>query len=307
MILHRRLLELLPDPVVVDGGEFVRATGWTSEGRLCCYMGNPLMHTGWLLASYRNADPWLCVSVMLSASFMDAEVAVYDASVGHASVERAWHPNAKRRSPDKTYLASDHPHRNHLLPDWEARLVDGWEETFRTHGLQVGRNTLNDVEETLAREPPDTEQRCIDMIEKVRAIDSASVDRCGACQTAAACQADADAIIEDEDEDDCDHDCANCDRRRQNYVYFIRAASGAIKIGRSLNPKGRMTTLRTASPVPLELVAAFRTHPRTETFLHARFAKSRLHGEWFESTQELERLIDRIQKREPIRGGDLVR
>ena len=64
-------------------------------------------------------------------------------------------------------------------------------------------------------------------------------------------------------------------------VYFIRAETGQIKIGISYDPVGRLHDLRGASPVPLKLLGAIPGGIEQEIALHKRFAKQRLHGEWF--------------------------
>ncbi len=64
-------------------------------------------------------------------------------------------------------------------------------------------------------------------------------------------------------------------------VYFIRAESSQIKIGISYDPVGRLHDLRGASPVPLKLLGTIPGGIEQEIALHKRFAKQRLHGEWF--------------------------
>lgn len=71
-------------------------------------------------------------------------------------------------------------------------------------------------------------------------------------------------------------------------VYFIQADNGLIKIGVAANPKDRIRTLRTMSPVPLRLVLVLPGRGAAgESELHARFAEHRSHGEWFHSAPEL--------------------
>lgn len=67
------------------------------------------------------------------------------------------------------------------------------------------------------------------------------------------------------------------------YVYLISdAASGLHKIGRSLDPAGRLIELGGKS-LPLSLVHKIRCrcYWSAERYLHAAFRGERVHGEWF--------------------------
>ena len=63
-------------------------------------------------------------------------------------------------------------------------------------------------------------------------------------------------------------------------VYFIRAVSGPVKIGKSKNVGGRFANLQSASPEPLTLIRTIAGG--NEAAFHSRFAEYRLHGEWFD-------------------------
>lgn len=70
----------------------------------------------------------------------------------------------------------------------------------------------------------------------------------------------------------------------QGFVYVIATTElpHRIKVGFTGDPAGRLITLQAMSPVGLEMV---RYRPGTvadERRLHALFAESRLHGEWFD-------------------------
>lgn len=78
------------------------------------------------------------------------------------------------------------------------------------------------------------------------------------------------------------------------HVYFIRSSAGPIKIGRARNVERRLATLRTHSPVTLELAATQPGDHSTEYLYHALFAEHRLHGEWFAPCQEIEDQIARL-------------
>lgn len=71
-------------------------------------------------------------------------------------------------------------------------------------------------------------------------------------------------------------------------VYFVRAANGLVKIGVSADPRGRLKSLQTASPVRLELALVLPGQGADgEAALHARFAAYRSHGEWFHNAPAL--------------------
>lgn len=75
-------------------------------------------------------------------------------------------------------------------------------------------------------------------------------------------------------------------------VYFITCREqGICKIGRSQNAKSRRSSLQTASPSRLVLEAELAGASELERELHKRFADSRLTGEWFTITDELDAVI----------------
>ncbi|MFI6448490.1 GIY-YIG nuclease family protein [Kitasatospora sp. NPDC050543] len=70
---------------------------------------------------------------------------------------------------------------------------------------------------------------------------------------------------------------------KTEYVYLISSPHARpVKIGRSANPKVRLSNLQACSPVELRLLATFPGGPRLEKHLHQRFADFRKHGEWFD-------------------------
>jgi hypothetical protein len=69
-------------------------------------------------------------------------------------------------------------------------------------------------------------------------------------------------------------------------VYFIRSGD-AVKIGMSKDVPGRLRTLRTMSPLPLELLGVIPGGRDEEAQLHRDWAPERLHGEWFKATPDL--------------------
>lgn len=74
----------------------------------------------------------------------------------------------------------------------------------------------------------------------------------------------------------------------QGFVYFVRGGD-RIKIGFSQLPveMGRLQALQTGSPVELELVGQRPGTKLTERALHKLFAEDRVHGEWFEISDDL--------------------
>ena len=70
-------------------------------------------------------------------------------------------------------------------------------------------------------------------------------------------------------------------------VYFIRAATGEIKIGHAKDPLKRLNDLQTGQPAPLRLLATMPGGVEVERELHDRFAEFHLQGEWFFATERL--------------------
>lgn len=77
-------------------------------------------------------------------------------------------------------------------------------------------------------------------------------------------------------------------------VYFVRGAD-LIKIGISNCIPVRVQGLRNASPVPLDdlgwMTCDLRTAAALEASLHAQFAETRRHAEWFQPSPDLEQFI----------------
>ena len=80
-------------------------------------------------------------------------------------------------------------------------------------------------------------------------------------------------------------------------VYFIRpvGAEGPVKIGCSFAPEGRLSSLMTWSPFPLEIVASVAGDLNLERRFHHRFAHLYSHREWFRAAPELSATIAAIQ------------
>jgi hypothetical protein len=69
-------------------------------------------------------------------------------------------------------------------------------------------------------------------------------------------------------------------------VYFVRSGD-AVKIGMSKDVPRRLRTLRTMSPLSLELLGVVPGGRDEEAQLHREWASLRLHGEWFRASPEL--------------------
>jgi hypothetical protein len=84
----------------------------------------------------------------------------------------------------------------------------------------------------------------------------------------------------------------------QNFVYFIQAQGpkGPIKIGVSLNPKGRLSALQTAHHEELVLLGVVPCALHFEKELHFRLKESHLRGEWYKPTPEV---LAEVQKAKP--------
>jgi hypothetical protein len=87
---------------------------------------------------------------------------------------------------------------------------------------------------------------------------------------------------------------ASWGRDDRTWVYFIQCVDGGpVKIGHARDVGFRLDKLQRCSPVKLHVIGCFRGPKIVERALHAHFAKSRLHGEWFTPTEELLSLVEK--------------
>jgi hypothetical protein len=76
-------------------------------------------------------------------------------------------------------------------------------------------------------------------------------------------------------------------------IYFIEAVGLAhVKIGRTDKPLDRrLATLQIGNSFPLRVLGTVHGFKSDEGYYHRRFRSSRIRGEWFEWTPELERVV----------------
>ena len=89
-------------------------------------------------------------------------------------------------------------------------------------------------------------------------------------------------------------------------IYFITAREIArVKIGISADPAARLLNLQSASPVELCLERVCEGDRNDEIKLHSKFACSRVRGEWFAITAEIEAHMATLPAFIKRRGGTL--
>jgi hypothetical protein len=75
-------------------------------------------------------------------------------------------------------------------------------------------------------------------------------------------------------------------------VYFITCRdAGAVKIGHSVDPHGRLPEVQLGCPLPLKVEAWVLGGREEEMAMHWRFSEHRIHGEWFHLCDEIELVI----------------
>lgn len=78
------------------------------------------------------------------------------------------------------------------------------------------------------------------------------------------------------------------------FVYFIGAESGPIKIGVATKPPQRLRELQTSHHERLSILATCEGDMEVEKAYHKRFADHRLSGEWFKRVPEIEAEIEKL-------------
>lgn len=82
-------------------------------------------------------------------------------------------------------------------------------------------------------------------------------------------------------------------------VYFIRAGSGAIKIGIAKSPKRRMAELQCSHHETLEIAATTPGGRTSERAYHLRFKEHHIRGEWFHPHPDILAEIERLARKAP--------
>jgi|ERR1043166_932612 hypothetical protein len=86
-------------------------------------------------------------------------------------------------------------------------------------------------------------------------------------------------------------------------VYFLQAQTGGpIKIGWSSDIKQRLDALQPGCPYPLNVLLCVRGSFADEQLLHQKFARFRLHGEWFEAAEEVLKYILSVRSKRCFQG-----
>jgi len=87
---------------------------------------------------------------------------------------------------------------------------------------------------------------------------------------------------------------AHQDQSQKTYLLYCPSVQ-QVKIGKSVDPMGRMSDLRTMNAAPVEPLTVIDV-PEFE--LHKRFALTRHHGEWFLSSHDLVEYLDSIDEKD---------
>lgn len=76
-------------------------------------------------------------------------------------------------------------------------------------------------------------------------------------------------------------------------VYFVLAPEvERIKIGRTKDVRLRLASLRSHSPMELELLGRMPGGATVEEYLHCTFASKRVRGEWFDAAPSIRRVAE---------------
>ena len=88
-------------------------------------------------------------------------------------------------------------------------------------------------------------------------------------------------------------------KTKRQRIYFIKGKeSTLIKIGSTDNVKNRLMGMQTGSPEVLEVLATVPFGLIKEKDLHRRFAADRVHGEWFNPSNDLLNFIHKCKDNE---------
>lgn len=85
----------------------------------------------------------------------------------------------------------------------------------------------------------------------------------------------------------------------EQYVYFVQAASGPIKIGVSTKPLHRLASIQSCNHEEVQMIAMMKGTELDEATLQHRFAHLRIRGEWFKADDELLTFIGSLGGEKP--------
>lgn len=86
-----------------------------------------------------------------------------------------------------------------------------------------------------------------------------------------------------------------------SYVYFLQC-NQFIKIGRAIDPRSRISGIRTANPFQITVLGVMPGGEKEEKSLHAQFQYLRHNGEWFFATSELLAFINSNCEAKPTKA-----
>jgi hypothetical protein len=76
-------------------------------------------------------------------------------------------------------------------------------------------------------------------------------------------------------------------------IYFIQAEKGGlVKVGYTEDLYKRFRIIQAHSPLKMRIIGKIKGSKATEEEIHSKFARDRKHGEWFEPSKRLMKLIE---------------
>ena len=84
-------------------------------------------------------------------------------------------------------------------------------------------------------------------------------------------------------------------QRKPQFVYFVQCDE-RIKIGIARNPIRRLRSLQTGNSTRFKILAIIADDADLERAIHTKFESTRVSGEWFRKTDELEEFIERAKR-----------
>jgi hypothetical protein len=82
-------------------------------------------------------------------------------------------------------------------------------------------------------------------------------------------------------------------QKKPQFVYFVECDE-RIKIGVARDPERRLRSLQTGNPSQLRILAVVAGDADLEQAIHAKFESTRIGGEWFCKTDQLNEFIERV-------------